>query len=99
MVYSDIQLTNEEKEAKKRRLILQQAAIDADLSRNKREESALMAENRNLRIKISRLEEQIKQNNRKLNKIRDNKTFLDDRLRHVKREIMDLRHFLRNIGM
>ena len=96
MAYSDIKLSNAEKETKKRRLTLQQSAFDSDLRKNKREQENVLAENRVIKLKISSLRADKEVNDKKLRKLQDEEVFIQDKLRHLKKEIIDIRHFLKN---
>ncbi len=96
MVYSDSNLSNAEKQAKKRRLVLQQLAFNSDLKKNEREQENILSENRVIKLKISRLRADKDINDKKLKKIEEERFFLKNKLRHLKKEIMDIRHFLRD---
>ncbi len=96
MAYSDIKLSNAEKETKKRRLTLQQSAFDSDLRKNKREQENVLAENRVIKLKISSLRADKEVNDKKLRKLQDEEVFIQDKLRHLKKEIIDIRHFLKD---
>ncbi len=96
MVYSDSNLSNAEKQAKKRRLVLQQLSFNSDLKKNEREQENILSENRVIKLKISRLRADKDINDKKLKKIEEERFFLKNKLRHLKKEIVDIRHFLRD---
>lgn len=96
MSYSDINLSKQEKETKKIRLVLQQSAFNSDLRKNKREQENLLSENRVIKLKISRLQADKSINDKELDKIKSDRVFIEDKLRHLKKEIIDIQHFLNN---
>lgn len=83
-------MSDEDRSKKRRQLMMQQLSYQSDLKKLDRRKGELQDDLRRLKQERDRMEIYIKENKEEAHKVLDREIFLQDELRHIKKELIEL---------
>lgn len=83
-------MSDEDRSKKRRQLVMQQISYQSDLKKLDRRKGELQDDLRRLEQERDRMEIYIKENKEEVHKALDREVFLQDELRHIKKELIEL---------
>ncbi len=83
-------MSDEDRSKKRRQLVMQQISYQSDLKKLDRRKGELQDDLRRLEQERDRMEIYIKENKEEARKALDREVFLQDELRHIKKELIEL---------
>jgi len=90
-MYTDVRnMPHEQKVKIKRQLTMQKMSYDSDLKKNNRGQEELTDELRRLEQDRSRVTVYIDENTEKTKKLKEKEDFLNEELRHIKKQLIEL---------